>query len=63
MGFFKRLFGDYSSKELKKIESMTDEILALEKTMEKLTDDELKNKTEEFRDRLEIGRASCRERV
>lgn len=55
MGFFKRLFGDYSSKELKKIESMTDEILALEKTMEKLTDDELKNKTEEFRDRLEKG--------
>ena len=55
MGFFKRLFGDYSSKELKKIEPMTNEILDLEKTMEKLTDDELKNKTEEFRARLEKG--------
>ena len=55
MGFFKRLFGDYSSKELKKIEVMTDEILNLEKVMEKLTDDELKNKTVEFRARLEKG--------
>lgn len=55
MGFFQRLFGDYSTKELKKIESDVIEVLDLEKTIEKLTDDELKNKTDEFRDRLDKG--------
>ncbi len=55
MGFFQRLFGDYSSKELKKIESKVLEILELEQAMEKLTDDELKEKTREFKDRLENG--------
>ncbi|MGO1469249.1 MAG: preprotein translocase subunit SecA, partial [Tissierella sp.] len=55
MGFFQRLFGDYSTRELKKIESDVIKVLDLEKTMEKLRDDELKNKTEEFRDRLDKG--------
>ena len=55
MGFLQKLFGDYSTKELKKIEPMVLEILNLENTMEKLTDSELKEKTKEFRNRLENG--------
>nr|WP_300006023.1 preprotein translocase subunit SecA [Tissierella sp.] len=55
MGIFSKLFGDYSTKELKKIEPMVEAILNLEPTIEKLTDKELKNKTQEFRNRLENG--------
>ena len=55
MGIFSKLFGDYSTKELKKIQPMVQEILKLEASMEKLTDIELKNKTGEFRNRLEKG--------
>ncbi|OLS01848.1 preprotein translocase subunit SecA [Tissierella creatinophila] len=55
MGFLQKLFGDYSTKELKKIEPMVLEILNLESKMEKLTDSQLKEKTKEFRNRLENG--------
>ncbi len=55
MSFLRRLFGDYSSRELKKIEPMVNQVLDLEKTIEKLTDHELKDKTQEFRNRLENG--------
>ena len=55
MGFFKRLFGDYSTKQLKKIQAEVKEIIDLESEMEKLSDDELKNKTVEFKNRLEAG--------
>lgn len=55
MGFFKRLFGDYSTKQLKKIQAEVKEIIDLESEIEKLSDDELKNKTVEFKNRLEAG--------
>lgn len=55
MGLFAKLFGTYSEKELKKNDSTVDQVLALEPEMEKLTDDELKHKTVEFRERLEKG--------
>ena len=45
MGFLQKLFGDYSTKELKKIEPQVLDILNLETAMEKLTDNELKNKS------------------
>ena len=78
MSFFEKLFGSFSDKELKRINPLKDKVLALEPQMAKLTDDELKAKTTEFKERLakgetlddllpeafaEIGRASCRERV
>ena len=55
MGLFKKIFGDYSEKEVKKISHYVQDINALEPEMEKLSDSELKAKTEEFKDRLKTG--------
>ena len=52
---FLRKFFDYEYKELEKFKKVADQIMELEPVMEKLTDDELKNKTTEFKNRLENG--------
>lgn len=54
-GFLKKIFGSKSDRELKKIEPIVDKILKMEGAMESLSDDELKNKTNEFKKRLEKG--------
>ena len=54
MGIFTRLF-DHEYKELKKFESLADKIVALDEEYQKLSDEELKNKTEEFKKRLANG--------
>ena len=53
-GFLNGLFSE-EKRELNKLEKMADKVLALEPGISKLSDDELKNKTVEFRDRLENG--------
>ncbi len=55
MGLVERLFGNYSQKEIKKLQSVVDRIEALETDIEKLSDDELKAKTDEFKKRYEDG--------
>ena len=55
MGFFSKIFGDYSEREIKKIKHYVDDINALEPEIEKLTDGELKAKTAEFKERLANG--------
>ena len=55
MGLFRKLF-DTEYKELKKFERIADEIMALDESMAKLSDDELKAKTEEFKMELENGK-------
>lgn len=55
MGFFEKIFGSYSERELKKITPLVDKIESLDEAMQKLTDDELRNKTLEFKDRLKKG--------
>ena len=55
MSFFRKLF-DTEYKELKKFEKIADEIVALDLEYSKLTDDELKAKTEEFKKELEEGK-------
>ena len=55
MSFFEKLFGSFSDKELKRINPLKDKVLALEPEMAKLTDDELKAKTTEFKERLTKG--------
>ena len=55
LAFLEKLFGSFSKKELKKIQPIADKVLALDKTMAALTDDELKAKTGEFRERLAKG--------
>ena len=54
MKFLKKIF-DHEYKELQRFQSIADEIDALEEEMSKLTDKELKGKTEEFRERLKKG--------
>lgn len=55
MGLFKKLFGSTSEKELKKIQPIVDKVLNYEEEYSKLTDTELKNKTNEFKARLANG--------
>lgn len=54
MGFFRKLI-DSEYKELKRFESIADKIIDLDEEMQKLSDKELKNKTEEFKKELENG--------
>lgn len=55
MGLFDKVFGTYSDRELKKISSLVDKVMALDETMTKLTDQELKEKTQEFKNRYNKG--------
>ncbi len=55
MGLMEKIFGDLNAKEVKKIEKIADKVLALESKMEALTDDELRGKTLEFKERLAAG--------
>ncbi|WP_019228230.1 preprotein translocase subunit SecA [Sedimentibacter sp. B4] len=53
--FLEKIFGSYSEKEVKRLFPSVDKIMSLEKTMEALTDYELKAKTSEFKQRLANG--------
>ena len=55
MGLLSKLFGDYSSKEIKRIRPTVDKVLSYEEAFSRLTDDELKAKTPEFKERLKNG--------
>ena len=52
MGLLQKIFGTHSENELKRIYPIVDEIEALGPKMEQLSDEELKNKTQEFKSRL-----------
>ena len=49
MGLLQKIFGTHSENELKRIYPIVDEIEALGPQMEQLSDEELKNKTQEFK--------------
>ncbi len=55
MGLLKKLFGDYSTKEVKRINPLKDKVLALESTYAAYTDAELKAMTPKFKERLAAG--------
>ncbi len=55
MGLFNKLFGSYSDRELKKIYPIADKVEKLEPSVQKLSDEELKAKTGEFKKRLNEG--------
>ena len=55
MGLFEKVFGTHSEKELKKIAPIVDKIEALDTDMQALSDEELKAKTTEFKERLANG--------
>ena len=51
MGLLKTIFGDSSSREIKKIQPLVDQILNLDEEMRALSDADLKQKTVEFKER------------
>ena len=55
MGLIKKLFGSRSEREVKKIQPLVDSILALEDEYKALSDDALRGKTAEFKERLNKG--------
>ncbi|MBQ1553414.1 MAG: preprotein translocase subunit SecA, partial [Clostridia bacterium] len=71
MSIFSNLFGDYSHREIKRIQPLVRATLALEEEYSRLSDDELKAKTPQFKERLANGEtlddllpeafATCRE--
>mgnify|MGYP004650342527 FL=1 len=54
MGILKKLL-DSEYKELKRFDKLADEIISLEDTMANLKDEDFKNKTNEFKERLSKG--------
>ena len=55
MGFMEKIFGTHSERELKLINKTIDKIESLRPEMQKLSDEELRGKTKEFKDRLAAG--------
>ena len=55
MGLMEKILGDLNVKEVKKIEKIVDKIEAYDEAMQALSDEELKAKTPEFKERLANG--------
>lgn len=55
MGLLDKIFGNYSEKEVKRIKPLLSKVLSLKDEYKKLSDSELKAKTNEFKDRLSSG--------
>ena len=55
MGLFTKLFGTRSEREVKKLEPQVEAVMVLEEPYKKLTDQELRAKTQEFKDRYASG--------
>ena len=55
MGLFDKLFGTRSQREIKKIQPIVDKILGLENEYRNLSEEALRGKTAEFKNRLENG--------
>ena len=55
LNIFKKIFGTRNERELKRIQAYVEKINQLEAEIQKLTDDQLKAKTPEFRERLSRG--------
>lgn len=55
MGLIEKIFGTHSEREIKRILPIVDRIEALEPTMEKLSDEALRAKTDEFKNRYKNG--------
>ncbi len=55
MGIFSKIFKSYSEKEVARVMPIVDKINSLEPEIQKLTDIQLKAKTNEFKERLQKG--------
>lgn len=71
MSILRKMFGNYSQREIKRVKPMLDKTLALEEAFKSLSDEELRHKTDEFKERISAGEtlddilpeafAACRE--
>ena len=52
MSLMEKIFGNLNAKEVKKLEKIADKVEALDEETSKLSDDELRAKTDEFKGRL-----------
>ena len=55
MNVFTKIFGTHSERELKRIYPIVDKIESYQDAMRALTDEQLKDKTKEFKKRLQDG--------
>ena len=55
MGLITKMFGTRSSREIKKIQPIVDKILSLEAEYKALSEEALRGKTAEFKERLVQG--------
>lgn len=55
MGLMEKIFGDLNAKEVKKLEKIADLVEALEEETSTLSDEQLREKTEEFKQRIQNG--------
>ena len=55
MGLIKALFGDYSKREVKRVQPLCDKVLSLEDTYKAMDEEELIRQTDVLRDRLKSG--------
>ena len=55
MSLLDKIFGTYSNREIKKIRPIMEKVLALDSAMQELTDEELREKTTEFKGRVAGG--------
>lgn len=55
MSLLDKVFGTYSDREIKKIRPIMEKVLSMDSAMQKLTDEELRTKTTEFKDRVAGG--------
>ena len=55
MSFMEKIFGDLNAKEVKKVAKIADKVEAYDEQMQGLTDEQLREKTGEFKERLQNG--------
>ncbi|MEE1195840.1 MAG: preprotein translocase subunit SecA [Lachnospiraceae bacterium] len=55
MGILTKLFGTHGEREVKRIEPLAQKVESLRPTMQSLSDEELRNKTKEYKERLTKG--------
>ena len=55
MAALTKIFGTHSERELKRIYPLVDKVESYRDSMQKLSDEELRNKTKEYKERLEKG--------
>ena len=55
MGLMEKIFGDLNEKEVKKVSKIADQVLSYDEAMQALTDDQLREKTAEFKKRVQDG--------